>query len=117
MPYDHWETHKQLHCRYIHDSCDKHVSTDWIRNTHHVRLGGELLCLQAFDGHPLHRQLDPFVILNAVVLLVIDVPRHAEVGHLDCEGFIQPEERRHLKETSSRKLLFAQVTHLETQAL
>ncbi len=69
--------------------------------SHHVRLCGELLCLQTFDGHPLHRQLHPFVILNAVVLLVVYVPRHAEVSHLHCEGLIQPEKRQQLKKISS----------------
>lgn len=77
----------------MHESFNKHISVGWIKYTHHIRLDSELLCLQAFDCHPLHWKLCPFLILNAVVLLVIYVPCHAEVSHLYCEGFIQPEKR------------------------
>lgn len=62
----------------------------WFVWTHHIRLGGELLCLQAFDGHPLDGQLHLFVVLNAVVFFVVDVPRHAKICHLHCVRFIQP---------------------------
>lgn len=87
-----------------------------MKYTHHIRLGSELLCLQAFDGHPFHRQLYPFVILNAVVLLVIYVPCHAKISNLDCEGFIQPEKTKHFKKIIPQPVPF-QLTRLCTQGL
>lgn len=116
MPYDHWETDKQ-------GIVDTYTTGErsiflggWMKYTHHIRLGSELLCLQAFDGHPFHRQLYPFVILNAVVLLVIYVPRHAKISNLDCEGFIQPEKRKHFKKIIPQPVPF-QLTRLCTQGL
>lgn len=68
-----------------------------ISHTHHIWLCCELLCLQAFDCHPLHWQLCSFVILNAVVLLVVHIPRHAKVCNFYCEGFIQPWREKLVK--------------------
>lgn len=61
---------------------------------HHIRLGGEFLCLQTLDGHPLDRQLSLPVILNTVILLIKNISGHAEVCHLDCIWLVQPKDTK-----------------------
>lgn len=61
---------------------------------HHVRLGGEFLCLQTLDGHPLDGQLSLPVVLNTVILLIENISGHAKVCHLHCVRLIQPTDRK-----------------------
>ena len=57
---------------------------------YHVRLGGELVSLQAFQSHPLHGQLHSALVVDAVIFFVIYVSGQAEVRHLHSVALIQP---------------------------
>lgn len=59
-------------------------------SAHHVRLGGELVCLQTLQSHPFDGKLDSILVVDAVVLFVIDVSGQAKVGHFYCVVLIQP---------------------------
>lgn len=62
---------------------------------YHVGLGGELVCLQTLQRHPLDGQLDSTLVVDAVVLLVVDVSGQAEVGHFDRVALVQPVGSKH----------------------
>lgn len=76
---------------------------------HHVRLGGEFLCLQTLDCHPLDRQLSLPVVLNTVILLIENVSGHAKVCHLHCVRLIQPTDRK------GKVIFLLQIIIIETE--
>lgn len=65
-------------------------SPDGRNQLYHVRLGGELVCLEAFQSHPLDGQLDSTLVVDAVVFFIINVSGQTEVGHLHRVALIQP---------------------------
>ena len=73
---------------------------------HHVWLGGELVCLQALQGHPFNGQLDSTLVVDAVVLFIINVSGQAEVRHLHRVALIQPVRTK----KKLRSLLFIWTT-------
>lgn len=58
--------------------------------SHHVRLGGELVRLQTLQSHPLDRQLDSALVVDAVIFFVVNVSGQAEVGHFHGVALVQP---------------------------
>ena len=49
--------------------------------------------LQALQGHPLDWELDGVLVVDAVVLLVVNVPGQPEISHLHRVTLIEPAER------------------------
>lgn len=64
---------------------------------YHVRLGRELVRLQTLQRHPLDGQLDSALVVDAVVLLVVDVSGQAEVGYFDGVALVQPVRSKHIE--------------------
>lgn len=48
------------------------------------------MCLEAFQSHPLDRQLDSTLVVDAVVFFIINVSGQAKVRHLHGVALIQP---------------------------
>lgn len=61
---------------------------------HHVGLGGELVRLQALQSHPLDRQLDSALVVDAVIFFIVHVSGQTEVCHLHRVALVQPERSR-----------------------